>query len=294
MERKYFVVTRKQVAGFFSNFFWALQGSITARESGLTPILQLGMQPGDSSRGRENPDASWSKYFSVLDSSNSTRIPENLKTFLDESDSRPAVRTFDQLVEGFSNTMPLRPEVIQMMDEDAKVLGINEKHRVLGVHFRGTDMNWHPEHPTPPSKAQMIRIINQTLVNDNFDLVFVATDTPSFVKSLRKQLKTRVLSFSGMREEVQQGTSTASPVFRVLRDSWILSKCQVLIHSESNVSSASRLFKGVEFEERIEIKLGNNPTHFVFSALNYLWRVAVPESIRNEKVTPVIFRRELI
>lgn len=286
------VVTRKQVAGFFSNFFWALQNAISAQDSGRAPILQLAMQRGPLSTDTGNSAGTWSKYFIVLDESNSEHIPDGAKTFLDETCIGSSVLSLDELVEGFWRTMPLRSEVISDMNQDAKNLGIKEKHRVLGVHFRGTDMNWHPRHPTPPTQYQMMKVIEQALSEDDFDLMFVATDTPSFIKRLRKELEIPVVNFTGACEGDRYESGTYPLTYSVLRDAWTLSRCQALIHADSNVSSAARLFKGIEYEFRIEIRLGTNPSHLLSSTLHYLWRAAAPKKRQAEKVNLTFYRNE--
>lgn len=255
-------------------------------------MLNLEMHHRDLSKGHLNSAASWSTYFTVLDASNSAPITENLKVYMDEEENKNLVRSFEQLVEGFRQTMPLRLEIVQKMDQDVRELGVDVAQRVLGVHFRGKDMNWHPDHPTPPTQQQMIQVIRGALAANHFDSVFVATDTPHFVRKLQRQLQIRVLSFRGVGKAGDQLGAKSPIVFHVLRDSWALSKCQVLIHSDSNVSSAARLFKGIEFEKRIEIQLGNNPSNLILSAANYLWRAVAPQGINGKKLNLVISKNE--
>ena len=145
-------------------------------------------------------------------------------------------------------------------------------------------MNWHPLHPTPPTKFQMMKVIKTFLQRSSFDAIFLATDTPEFVKFLRKQSPIPVLNFPQTEKNSQSPKNGHESVQEVLRDAWALSRCSALVHSNSNVSYAARLFRGSEYDARIKITLGQNPSTISMSMLNFIWRSVIPERIRREKL----------
>jgi hypothetical protein len=288
--KKYQLITRNRAAGFFSNFFWALNASISAQEDGLVPIFQLPMASSFYSEVNKPNRPSWSRFFAVLDSSNSPPIPEIQMASLSEVSKNAEKRSLQVLTQKFWRVMPLRPAITEKMDQDILEIGLIERKRILGVHFRGKDMYWHPSHPTPPTQNQMVNLVLQLLSQHSFDGIFVATDTASFTARLRAKSPLPVMHFSTKDNELESGAEEYSSVYQVIRDAWALSKCTFLLHSDSNVSSAARLFKGSDYEERIEINLGINPRHLILSLASYFWRSVTPEKFRTEKLEIEIFK----
>lgn len=290
MPEKYHLITRDRSAGFFSNFFWALNASISAQEADLIPILQLPMDSSFYSGGDKHNRPSWSRFFTVLDSSNAPSIPESQMASLSEDGKNAEKRSLQVLTQKFCRVMPLRPAITEKMDQDILEIGLIEQKRILGVHFRGKDMYWHPSHPTPPTQNQMVNLVLQLLNQHSFDGIFVATDTASFTARLRAKAPRPVMHFSTKDNELESAAEDYPSVYQVIRDAWALSKCTFLLHSDSNVSSAARLFKGVDYEERIEINLGTNPRHLILSLARYFWRRVIPEKFRMEKLEIEIFK----
>jgi hypothetical protein len=287
---KYQLITRSRAAGFFSNFFWALNASISAQEADLIPILQLPMDSSYHSRGNKYSRPSWSRFFTVLDSSNSLSISESQKAFLGELTENAETRPLHVLTQKFWQVMPLRTAVTQKMDQEILEIGLIQQKRILGVHFRGKDMYWHPSHPTPPTQNQMVNLVLQLLNQHSFDGIFVATDTANFVARLRAKSPLPVMHFYSKDDGPESSGDDSSSVYKVIRDAWALSKCTSLLHSDSNVSSAARLFRGADYEDRIEIKLGSNPRNLALSLARYFWRSVIPDKLTMEKLELEIFK----
>jgi hypothetical protein len=183
--------------------------------------------------------------------------------------------------------MPFRTAIIKKMDQEILEIGLIQQKRILGVHFRGKDMYWHP---TPPTQNQMVKLVLQLVNQHSFDGIFVATDTASFVARLRAKSPLLVMNFSSKDNEPESSGDDLFSVYQVIRDAWALSKCTSLLHSDSNVSSAARLFRGLDYETRIEIKLGSNPPNLALSLARYFWRRVVPDKLRMERLELEIFK----
>jgi hypothetical protein len=209
---------------------------------------------------------------------------------LGEVSEKVETRSLQVLTQKFSQVMPFRTAITQKMDQEILDIGLDQQKRILGVHFRGKDMYWHPSHPTPPTQNQMVKIVLQLLKQHSFDGIFVGTDTASFVARLKAKSPLLVMHFSSKDNEPESSVDDYFGVYQVIRDAWALAKCTSLLHSESNVSSAARLFRGVDYEERIEIKLGHNPPTLVLSLALYFWRCMIPDKFRMEKLELEIFR----
>ena len=285
------LITRNPPAGFFSNYFYVLEGILEARKLGLHPVV--GFPVNNSKRNTRSLTVSerWSDYFEVTEKDTASARQEAYENLY----SHYRGTLFDLSIEEISafakREMPLTPKVKKefALERDL-MLGGKSGYRTLGVHFRSGDMQWHPRHPTPPSTRQMIDLVIETLGSFSFDNVFVATDTPKFVRLLRSSVELPVLTIQH-RRLVNLGWSNKDSVRNVLLDAYLLAACEGLVHSSSNVSLAARVLRGEKFNPRVEINLGSNPKSLVKSVIRSLIRFATPLRLRRE---PIVVTTETI
>lgn len=264
MQTKYALVARSQPAGFFSNYFWALRAGLDAKQQGFTPVFGLPLSQNLIKENYKATKPTWSRFFDVID----------LHKAKAELNSAPIYEIERLGIGGFENldaariaaksVLPIRRDVENAIDELLSIhFSVGKK--VLGLHFRGRDMYWHPNHPTPPTQLQVIEIVTRLVSESSYDSVYLATDTLSFEKSLKRRIAIPVLTRFDIGESRPQ-SPIGEGVFDVLFDALALSKAQGLLHADSNVSSAARLFRANgEYPERVKLELGVNPSNLVSS-----------------------------
>lgn len=121
---------------------------------------------------------------------------------------------------------------------------------VLGVHARGTDMRVAKSHLAPPEAHQLIRMIDLALEAHSFDFIFVATEDSRNLAKLRSRYGKRIVTtdsfMTGSRGKITQMPGHVLEWryltgLQVIRDAWLLSKCDGLISGHSNVSEHAQV-----------------------------------------------------
>ena len=263
--------------GFFSNYLYALTHIAYAKENGWIPVVDMRNyrtlysenHPVNGSRN------DWDHYFlqpvdthsayasgRFILSDGWNRIPDYHP--IQESDSTLDLipdRT-EKLRRLCSDYTIIRPEIQESFEFWEREHFADRK--VLGVHWRGTDKRVPPpgHRPTPPLDT-MLESIRDICQRKNPDLLFLASDEDGILPSIQKTISIPVISAEAYRLDAgdQRGLHTASVRharknhryllgLEVLRDAWLLSRCDSLVHGHSNVVNAALLFRGSPFAER--------------------------------------------
>lgn len=151
--------------------------------------------------------------------------------------------------------------------------------RVLGVHFRGKEMRVAPLHPLPPTTDQMFEAIERAVREYDFDRIFVVSEDSELVSVILKR-------FPGMGVTLPQfRTSSGINSYRInprpmhkyllgkeiLIDALVLSECQGLIGSISNVTEFARCYNKVGYDIDLVIDNGLNSSRPLFA--KHLWQL---------------------
>ena len=253
-----------------------------AQKMQLEPVLTFPVS-NSRSKNQESSPLGWSGYFAVADGSELGKIPDHQALPYVETSHELEDHPIGELSKLANTYMPISPKVQSDLDQATNSIKKIHQGRMLGVHYRGTDMFWHPAHPTPLTQGQLITVIKSSKQLRQFDSVYVATDTSGFIRRLKKELNIPIIT----RDSQELGVSDSrisDPIFAVLLDAWILSRCDGLVHTGSNVSWAARVFRGHEFDVRLELSLGHNPSTLPKSLARALWRRTIPDRFRNEQI----------
>ncbi len=279
----YLLISRDPPEGFFSNYFFVLEGIIEARRRGLDPIIGFPINIRAASKDRRKKVERWSDFFDIDDQVNNeilsvpgleihSKFVGTLKDFSPGEISRLS-----------RNHLPLKASLQEELDSAAERILGNGKGGLLtlGVHFRGGDMYWNPNHPTPPTQSQMIQVVQKVLENSKFGSVFVATDQRSFVRKLRRKVNLPVFTHTHSRL-LNWGWRSRGFVKEVLLDAHTLSKCHGLVHTGSGVSVAARMYRTEPYMLRAQVSLGVNPSSLREAILKALWRITLPDKLLKE------------
>ena len=283
-------ISRNRPAGFFSNYFHALSGIMFAHQNGLTPILDFPIAV--SLPGRPlGESGTWSKYFNVTEASTLDEDVVFEKLCITEAPLDLEMVPVEDLFTLAGKYLPLTLELRNELDAAFGAIQSRNLGRILGIHYRGTDMNWYPSHPTPLRPNQLVSTILESSILSDFECVYVATDTPAVVRLLKKELQRPVITSQDI-DRIGVNPKTVDPIKSVILDAWLLSKCEGLVHSKSNVSWAARVFRGNEYDSRLEVSLGQNPSKLPFSVTKYILRTLTPDFLRREIVKELLIRNK--
>jgi hypothetical protein len=140
----------------------------------------------------------------------------------------------------------VRPEFLRQVDAFIQTNIHGEK--LIGVHYRATDkFNSEAESISPENACVKIREVILKL-HTNKIKIFVATDSTSFLQLMKNSFGSKVIAFDMKRSQDNQPIHTDREVNgytkgqMALLDCLMLSKCDLLIRTSSNLSNVSMLF----------------------------------------------------
>jgi hypothetical protein len=273
------LIWRERPAGFFSNYFFVLEGMQEALDRKLQAVIGFPPRHNSTWKVQFTGLESWSDYFHVQELT-TTKPPSDRNQVFSKSSNRLSNISVADLQRLAGGQMKLRGDIKHEFDSIFTSNISTNNEEVLGVHFRGGDMYWHPDHPAPLLQHQMVFLVEQALSEGPFTQVFVATDTPSFVRRLRRRVHAPVVSTFDFA--LPQSFGRRLSVKRVLLDAYLLSKCAALIHTQSNVSFAASILRGAPYKVRWEATLGRNPASLFGALLSLIKRVVTPKLLSKE------------
>ena len=152
---------------------------------------------------------------------------------------------------------PLKLEVRMRFDDLAKELDLSS---ALGVHIRGTDMNATVGHNKPAPFEMIVETIRKTLIQTGLKRIFLCTDEEKIKAKMQELFGDQVFFVDAFRSMGgQEGIHLQSNVenmrenhryllgMEVLRDAYLLSRCQAFVCGKSNVAYAAIVMNNNQF-----------------------------------------------
>jgi len=255
-----------RAGGAMFSSVWAVTGFLQWAEENLyDPLIDMQTVKPANYWVSSNPRNAWRDYFEQTSDHNLDQVLARGEFVL--FDQRPRsfpVQEYSQhagYVNQFHRHIRLEPETQAYVDSWlAMFRGVA---RVLGVHFRGTDMRVAPSHWAPPTKFQMLKTIDSALERAHFDLIFVATEDQNNLDALRKRYGSLVVTTDSFRtRESSKLSRMDSPVLQwrfllgrqVIRDTWLLGHCAGLVSGHSNVSEHAQVIAQNDFIVNLQIR----------------------------------------
>lgn len=138
--------------------------------------------------------------------------------------------------------------------------------KVLGIHIRGADFKRHyNNHPNMVTIEEYAKSVEETLKENNFDKIFLATDDSEAIEVFTAKFGDKLVYYKNvirtdgdqtvMKSEVDRPLHHYNLGIEVIRDSYTLSLCSGLIAGLSNVSIFSRLMKQSEGKKYDYLKI---------------------------------------
>lgn len=276
--------------GFFSEFLFALMRLYFASDRGLTPYIYWGddflYYEADGIEGEFNGFLYYFKPVSevkdIIHAAHVIRATGDHIRFVQD--------TLD--THGYDAT---NEYMDVMSDMVKKYIRYNEKTRVylekgydalignkkaLAVHFRGTDYKrQYNNHPVFVTIEQEIEKVREVISAKDYDIIFLATDEQEAVDIFRREFGERVKVF---RDTWRAHGGDESIAFshaerkehhyllglEVLRDQYMLTRCDGLVCGISNLTLAARMMRKAwydkDYEDLVVIDngLGRNDRRF--------------------------------
>lgn len=152
-------------------------------------------------------------------------------------------------------------------------------YRVLGVHFRGQEQKTMPFHPLSPTLAQMYSAIDMAISEYGFNRIFVASEDLDYVESVLNRYPDKAITLPHFRTRSPINAYRILPRDKhkyllgkeILFDAFILSACDGLVSSTSNVTEFARAFNNGKYKLDLVIDNGLNAANP--NVARHLWAV---------------------
>ena len=299
-DKVFYVIWRDTLgSGFFSNFTQVLSHIQYAQGQGMTPVVDFEnfrtlYNVDEAVHGSQN---AWEYYFEPVSPYPLAEVYRS-RNVVFSSGSRP---------EGpfFANDAEYRKFVgehirIQPWVE-ARIRRYEAEfsaHKVLGIHFRGKEINTSSGHAFGPTVAQVIRHADDLLDRFGLDRIFLVTEEAAFVEPLRRRYGDRLFMTDAFRvAKVNSYNLKPRPLHRyllgleVLADTLLLSRSKAILCSRTGVAMhAVRMAEKLEFVRVIDN--GVNFRNHLLAHYAYPLRRLLPKQLGGLRDETVDYDRE--
>ena len=244
-DKTFYVIWRDSLgSGFFSNFTQVLSHIQRAVELGMIPVVD-----GENFRTLYNVDApvngslnSWEYFFEPLSPYPLKEVYRSARVFFCRGDY-PRGYTFTtnaQYREFLARHIRRKPQVAE------RIAAYAEEFRggdVLGIHFRGKEINTAPRHSFGPTIEQIVRHADRLLDSCDLNRIFLVTEEQLYLDALRRRYGGRLFCTDAFRSaKVNSYNLDPRPLHRyrlgleVLADAELLARSAVILCSNTGVA----------------------------------------------------------
>ena len=277
---KFYIIASKKKRGLFSLLLYVLNHLKFYKKKNLIPIIDLEIYKSIYNESRKifNSYNAWDYYFNKINKHNIKDVYFNRKYQL-SSDYNIYTKNnkfSKNLKKVFNEKIRLKKQIKKEIFFYKKKFKLFKRNKVLGIHFRGTDMKIAPNHPMPPTKKQILEKINYCKKKFNFKKIFLVTEDIDNYLFLKNKYEDKIITIDNFRSNKSKIFNLKIRKFHkykmgkeALINGYLLSYCNTIISSQTGISDFAKfLNKDVNF---IKIDNGNNSSSIFISA--FLWKI---------------------
>jgi hypothetical protein len=196
----------------------------------------------------------------------------------------------DNKISKYINKLRVKKEILKKINNFSKK-NFMKKHKILGVHYRGSTYKTARGHGFPLTTDLMIKNIETLIQNFDYEKIFLVTEEEEYLYALNKKFKNKIVFYNSFRMK-QLDSFKIYPRKNhryllgeeILIETILLSKCDGLTFIRSNVISAAIIFAKKKLKLH-EMYLGLNSRNKFFS--KYLWYIKsnLPEYLGGLKIS---------
>lgn len=274
----YYIKVDNEIAGFFAILRRILDYCCYADEQGFLPYIVYSKKTLYAEKGlflgTNNPFEYYYEQSSKLMPSilfKGLNVVESRIEHSDRINLQYNLKQFSYIVEdGYIEKMAyiykkyMQLNAITKKRIEQSIANTLQGKYTLGVHIRGTDFNkGFNNHPVPVTVDEYIEVINQEIVEKQYEQIFIATDDARCLKEFKQKLKLSIPLV--YYKNTMRGSGNKSVAYErnerkynnyllgleVLQDAYTLSACGGLIGCLSQVDIIVQIMKksrGQEFD----------------------------------------------
>lgn len=294
--KKFYVIQRYKGGGMFSNLVYVIHHIKIALEMDCIPIIDMDNFPTKYNEKKKFKSTSnaWEYYFKPINNFKLEDVYNSKFVIIVDGKTRKN-KEFDsfnnlnnQHFKIFKKYIKIKKDILSK----AHKFEIDNfyKKKVLGVHFRGTDMKTQERHPYPATLKQIFSYIDSELKNNKYDLIFLVTEELDYLYKLKSRYKEKICYYNSFRSNKSDIFDNNRKNHRYLIgreniiDMLLLSKTRSIICTNSNMADASNFFSR---DKKIIIKIDNgyNSSNILFAQVNWYIKKLMPEFLGGFKLS---------
>lgn len=280
-DKKFYIIQRKIGGGMFSNLNYVIHHIKIAEDLECIPIVDMENFPtkyNEKKRINKTHNA-WEYYFKPLNNYKLKDVYKSKFVLISDAKTRK-LREFDSFerltrdhFRIFKKRIKIKRDIVKDADNFIKKNFKNLK--ILGVHFRGTDMKTQERHPFPATYKQITSYIDFELSKNKFDKIFLVTEQLDYVKKLSKKYGSKLFfynSFRSNKKDIFNFKSRKNHRYLIGReniiDMLILARTKKIICTNSHLPDASNFINNFKIKIT-KIYNGNNSNNIIIA--QFLW-----------------------
>ena len=295
--KKFYIIQRTVGGGMFSNLNYVIHHMKIALDLKCIPVIDMKNFPTKYNEKYKinNSLNSWDYYFYPINKYKLEDVYKSKFVIFADGKTKKNIEfdSFEHLgkahIQIYKKYIKIKKEIT---DEASFFINKNfSKDRVLGVHFRGTDMKTQERHPFPPTASQIIKIIDQQIKKFKFNKIYLVTEDLKNLSILKKYYNSKILffnnSFRSNKTNIFEQDSRKNHRYLLgkenIIDMLILSKTDKIICSNSHLPDASNFISYPKKIRLIKIDNGNNSENILFAQFFWYLKKSLPEFLGGFK-----------
>ena len=291
----FYVIKRFGGGGFFSNFLFVLNHLIIADKLKFIPVVDMENFTNFYTEKKtiNNTKNVWEFLFEKVSRYNLKEVYRSQNViFTDDLFYKEMSTSYKQnaknLIKVFKKYINIKP----FIKNNVNIFIKNNffKHKVLAVHWRGTDHKVLPKHPLPPTKKQIFKKVDELITKNKFTKIFLVTEDKKNFEDFLKHYGDKVCFYNSFRtnktkdfDNYERKNHKYNLAKESLIEVMILSKLDTIVCSKSNISEIGVFMsKNNKFKVH-EIYNGFNSNNLIWSLFNWNLRSKLPSYLGGFK-----------
>lgn len=248
-DKVFYVIFREPVgAGFFSNFIHYATYYKYAKSNNFIPIVDAkNFKTLYNEENLINGTANaWEYYFQQVSPYSLEEVYESKHVLFCNGDFPFRLHyAYNDISEYFNEIFRPNQDILESVKRYEQEF---QNKRVLGVHFRGKEMNICPNHPFGPTEKQIFKYIDEILEKYDIDKIFISTEEKIYFDNIIKRYGDKVFYTNALRvPKINLYNLNPRKNHRyllgreILIDLILLLKCNGLLIGASNVTETAKI-----------------------------------------------------
>ncbi len=294
--KKFYVIQRYVGGGMFSNLLFVIHHIKIALDMNCIPIVDMQNFPTKYNEKNKlnNTLNSWEYYFEPLNKFGLKEVYKSKFVIIVDGKTRKN-KEFDSFSNLSKEHLKIFKKYIifkkEIFFEVEKFVRKNfYKKKVLGVHFRGSDMKTQERHPLPATFRQIVSYIDKEIKDRKYDKIFLVTEELDYFKRLKFRYKDKICynnSFRSNHTDIFENKSRKNHRYLIgkenIIDMFLLAKTKSIICTNSNMADASN-FVSKDKKKIIRIHNGYNSNNILIAQISWYLKKILPEFLGGFKL----------